>query len=217
MPEKAHITQKMDRTTNIIVGLACRISATRWGRVLCVPLLRRWEPLEIVDENGCICGVAPRKKAHGDNRLLHRVVHVLVFDRRGRLLLQKRSPEKQVAPGRWDTSVGGHVDFGETVEAAMRRETNEELGIRPAAPQFAYCYIHANDFESELVYTYICGFEGQIRHNPAEISEVAFWDPCQITAAMGTGKLSENFEDEFRHYQDWRGQAPHTDTRSPCC
>ncbi|MBS3732341.1 MAG: NUDIX domain-containing protein [Desulfobacterales bacterium] len=207
----------MDRKTNTVLGLARHISATRWGRVLCAPLLRRWQPLEIVDENGRICGVAPRKQAHGDNRLLHRVVHVLVFDRRGRLLLQKRSMQKQVAPGRWDTSVGGHVDFGETVEEAMHREMSEELGICPAAMQFAYCYIHANDFESELVYTYICGFDGEIRHNPAEISEVRFWNPTRIAAAMGTGKLSENFEDEFRRYQNWNGQDPYTETRNPCC
>ena len=207
----------MHRKTNTVLGLACRISATRWGRVLCAPLLRRWEPLEIVDETGRICGVAPRKQAHGDNRLLHRVVHVLVFDRRGCLLLQKRSMQKQVAPGRWDTSVGGHVDFGETVEAAMHREMAEELGICPVAPEFAYCYIHANDYESELVFTYVCGFDGRIRHNPEEISEVRHWDPARITAAMGTGVLSDNFEDEFLRYQQWRGQAPQTVTRNPCC
>ncbi|MFW5936999.1 MAG: hypothetical protein ACOCS6_02985 [Desulfosalsimonas sp.] len=71
--------------------------------------------------------------------------------------------------------------------------------------------IHANDFESELVFTYVCTFDGQIRHNPEKISEVCFWDPARIAAAMGTGVLSDNFEDEFRRYQHWRGQAPHTE------
>ncbi|MFP3979857.1 MAG: hypothetical protein ACLFUY_00535 [Desulfobacterales bacterium] len=71
--------------------------------------------------------------------------------------------------------------------------------------------IHANDFESELVFTYVCTFDGQIRHNPEEISEVCFWDPARIAGAMGTGVLSDNFEDEFRRYQHWRGQAPHTE------
>ena len=197
----------MNKLPKSILDIAFRLSATRWGRALCIPLLRRCEALEIVDAEGCVCGIASRKQVHGDNRLLHRVVHVLVFDSNDRLLLQKRSMQKRVAPGRWDTSVGGHVDFGETVETALHREIKEELGICPISPAFAYCYTHTNDFESERVFTYVCRWEAGIRYNTAEISEVRFWDHEEILAAMGTGRLSENFEDEFRRYQQWKAQT----------
>lgn len=186
---------------NRLLDIACFISARRWARPLCVPLFRRFEILDIIDDSGSICGAAPRNRVHGDKSLLHRVVHVLITDSIGRLLLQKRSPQKRVAPGRWDTSVGGHLDFDETVEAALYREMKEELGISPGPQKFAYSYIHTNDFESELVYTYVCLHEGPFRPSPEEIEQVRFWSAAEIEAAMGTGSLSENFEDEFMRYK----------------
>jgi isopentenyldiphosphate isomerase len=140
---------------------------------------------------------------HGNNQWIHRVVHVLVFDSRDRLLLQKRSLNKQVAPGKWDTSVGGHVDCGESLMAAAQREMKEELGISPEPPRFIYQYIHSNDFESELVSTYICRHDGEISHNPQEIDEVRFWDLEDIETRLGAGIFSDNFEDEFRRYKAW--------------
>lgn len=191
---------------NPLISFACFISKVGVGRIMCTPLLRKLEILDIVDQQGRICGAAPRDRAHGDNSLLHRVVHVLVIDYNGRILLQKRCRGKKVAPGKWDTSVGGHVDFAESVEDAMYREMAEELGIRPVFPEFAYSYIHANNFESELVFTYISGYKGVLRPNPCEIDDVRFWSRSEILAALGSGELSENFGDEFRRYLYWAAQ-----------
>ena len=170
---------------------------------ICHQLAREKEILEVVDTQGCVIGAAPRECVHGNNQLLHRVVHVLVFDRKNRLLLQKRSLNKRVAPGRWDMSVGGHVDCGESIETAMFREMEEELGIRPGSPQFAYQYIHSNDFESELVFTYTCQHDGAIAFNPEEIDAVKFWEIEEINNSLGKIILSDNFEDEFLRYQRW--------------
>lgn len=172
---------------------------------ICCFLADRLQLLDIVDGDGRIVGAAPRRCVHGDNRLLHRVVHVLVFDAGGRLLLQKRSAQKKVAPGRWDTSVGGHVDCGESIEEAMRREMSEELGVSGISPRFAYRYQHSNDLESELVFTYWCVYDGPIRFSEDEIDLVKFWEMEEIESAMGQGILSDNFEDEFRRYQTWAG------------
>jgi isopentenyldiphosphate isomerase len=79
----------------------------------------------------------------------------------------------------------------------------EELGISPEPPQFIYQYIHSNDFESELVSTYICRHDGAISHNSQEIDEVRFWDPGDIETRLGAGIFSDNFEDEFRRYKAW--------------
>jgi isopentenyldiphosphate isomerase len=173
---------------------------------ICRLLACRHELLEVVDRQGRICGAAPRCEVHGNRDWLHQVVHVLVFDDSGRLLLQKRSFQKTVAAGKWDTSVGGHVDCGESIESAMQREMAEELGIHGAAPQFAYQYIHSNDFESELVHTYICRCNGGIRFNPDEIDSVAFWAPSEISANLGKGIFSDNFEHEFALYRKWAGR-----------
>ncbi len=80
------------------------------------------EILEIVNEQGDVTGTATREEIHKDNSLLHRVIHLLLFNRKGLLLLQKRSTSKDIAPGKWDTSVGGHVDPGEDINTALKRE-----------------------------------------------------------------------------------------------
>ena len=175
---------------------------------ICCSLACKKEIIEVVDREGRVVGAAPRDCVHGDNRLLHRVVHVLVCDAGNRLLLQKRSLNKKVAPGRWDTSVGGHVDCGEAIEDAMLREMEEELGIRPDMPCYAYQYIHTNNVESELVFTYICRYDGPIRFNPEEIDAVKFWTTAEIETAVGRGVLSDNFEDEFQRYRRWASVAP---------
>jgi isopentenyldiphosphate isomerase len=158
------------------------------------------ELLEIVDERGQVVGLAPRAVIHGNPSLLHRVVHVLVVNSLGEMLLQKRSMNKDVAAGRWDTSVGGHVDPGEGLIEAARREMLEELGIGGGPLEFLYSYTHSNPYESELVHTYRCLHEGPFSFNPEEIDEVRFWAIEEIISATGSGALSDNFQREIRTY-----------------
>jgi len=159
------------------------------------------EFLEIVNERGEVMGLAPRSEIHGNPALLHRVVHVLAFDPKGKILLQKRSMKKDVAPGRWDTSVGGHVDPDETLIQAAKREMEEELGIS-APVEFLYAYRHSNDYETELVHTYKCLVDGNcaFSFNREEIDELRFWGLDEIEKHIGTGILSDNFEHEIRMY-----------------
>ncbi len=65
------------------------------------------------------------------SKLPHRIVHVLLFDKKKRLLLQQRSKNKSFCPLCWVTSANGHVISGETPRQAAGRECQEELGIRP--------------------------------------------------------------------------------------
>lgn len=178
------------------------------------------ELLDIVTPEGQIIGKARRNEVHGNNKLLHRVVHVFVFNVEGKLLLQKRSMKKDVAPGVWDTSVGGHVDLGETIEAAVFREMEEELGITMPVPEwgtegppcscaqplFMYKYIHSNQIESELVHSYSYIHNGEVVFNTDEIDEVRYWDLNEIKETLGKGILSDNFEHEFVSYLSWSGR-----------
>ena len=87
------------------------------------------EMFPLVDEEGNITGAATRGECHNGSKLLHPVVHLHVFNSRGELFLQRRPAWKDIQPGKWDTSVGGHIDLGESVEMALIREAREELGI----------------------------------------------------------------------------------------
>jgi len=163
------------------------------------------EFLEIVDFMGNIIGCEPRKKIHGNPTLMHRVAHVLVTNKRGEILLQKRSRKKDVAPGRWDTSVGGHVGIGEDLLTSSKREMHEELGISGHEPECLYSYIHRNEYETEMVTTFRCVCEHGFSFNEAEIDDIRFWSHNEIEKAIGLQILSDNFEHEFRTYLGYLG------------
>ena len=100
-----------------------------------------------------------------------------MFDEFGKLFLQHRSLSKDIQPGKWDTSVGGHIDFGETVEEALAREAREELGLSLTTTVPLYTYIHRSDKEAEYVNTFatVCNpTEITIDYN--EISEGLFFE-----------------------------------------
>ncbi len=159
--------------------------------------------LPLVNEAGEVTGSARRSEAHGNPKLMHPVVHCIVVNARGDILLQLRSATKDVQPGRWDTSVGGHVDVGESVDAAVRREMQEELGLdaQDNPPRFLYRYVMRSAIETELVHTYVCVAEGPFRPEPGDIDELRFWSGEEIERAIGSGVFTPNFEDEFRRFQ----------------
>ena len=87
------------------------------------------ELVDLYDENRLPLGKTAERggpKGPGEYRT---VIHVCVFDRQGRLLIQQRAPEKFIWPNLWDVSVGGGVDAGETSRQGAEREFREELGV----------------------------------------------------------------------------------------
>jgi len=87
------------------------------------------EFLEVIDEKNNVLCLAPRRQCH-EQGLLHKAVHVHVFDEKGRLYLQKRGATTDRFPLYWDSSCAGHVSPGEPLEKAAERELEEELGLR---------------------------------------------------------------------------------------
>ncbi len=162
------------------------------------------EILEVVSTDGRVIRTLPRSIIHGNPSLIHRVVHVLVFNKEGELLLQKRSTNKDVAAGKWDTSVGGHVNPGETLDEAVRREMEEELGMAYCHPEFLYSYIHSNPYETELVHTYSCVYNGKIIFNKDEIDEVRAWKIEEIKGRLDEDIFSDNFKHEIKTYLQHR-------------
>lgn len=156
------------------------------------------ELFPLVNANGAVVGSATRSECHNGSKLLHPVVHLHVFNNRGELLLQKRSMRKDIQPGRWDTSVGGHVDFGESIETALLREAQEELGIAGFEFQPLRNYVFESEIERELVYSYQTVFDGTFTFDPHEIDEIRFWSLAEIVEALGKSVFTPNFEDEFQ-------------------
>jgi isopentenyldiphosphate isomerase len=155
---------------------------------------------EVVDREGGKIDLVPRSVVHGDPSLLHKVVHVLVFSTWGELLLQKRSLRKDVAPGKWDTSVGGHVAPGEDLLFSAQRELREELGVSSGNLDFLYSYVYSDRHESELVHTYRCIHDGPFTFHNTEIEEICFWTLEAIRAEINQGAFSDHFRVEMDHY-----------------
>jgi isopentenyldiphosphate isomerase/intracellular septation protein A len=155
------------------------------------------EWFDIVTEKGEVKGKAPRSAVHGNPQLLHPVVHLHVFNKNGQLYLQKRALSKKVQPGKWDTSVGGHIHSGEDVSTALQREAMEELGITIQNAQPLYSYVMRNNYESELVYSFRTIANGPFKINHHEIIFGKFWRIKDIKNNLGKDLFTPNFEQEF--------------------
>lgn len=155
------------------------------------------EWFDIVDPEGKVLGRAPRSVCHARKGLLHPVVHLHLLNSQDRLFLQKRSPEKQIQPGKWDTAVGGHVSSGESVETALKREALEELGLENFQAVPLARYVWESDIESELVFMFVSRCDAVPRINAEEISAGKFWKVARLREALGKGILTPNFEFEF--------------------
>lgn len=119
-------------------------------------------------------GRKPRGEVHARG-LLHRAVHVLVFNSRGEIFLQKRSLKKDRQPGVWDSSCSGHVDSGETYDQTVVRELREEIGLNLAAPPERLFKIDAcPETDAEFVWVYRCESNGPFQLHPDEI-ETGDW------------------------------------------
>lgn len=143
--------------------------------------MQREDIFDIVDAFDRPVGRAPRSQVHARG-LRHRAIHVLIFDRLGRVFLQKRSALKDMAPLTWDSSCSGHLEAGEDYDEACVRELQEELGLVLPSPPRRWLRIEACDeTANEFVWVYRLEHEGPFRLDPAEIEEGAWYAPDDLT------------------------------------
>ena len=155
------------------------------------------EIFPVVDEMGNIIGAASRGECHNGSKLLHPVVHLHLFDKAGRLYLQKRPEWKDIQPGKWDTAVGGHVDLGENIYQALEREVREELGLNVSGAKLLRQYVFESERERELVNAFTIVCEEEPRPSD-ELDGGRFWTKEEIADSIGKGIFTPNFESEYQ-------------------
>jgi len=146
------------------------------------------EIFDVVNINDEVIDQQPRHIVHERN-LLHRAVHALVYDENNRLYLQKRSLCKDTNPGLWDTSMGGHLESGESYDQAAVRETFEELGIElDDLPQRLFKLQASKNTGYEFIWVYKIIYSGTIQ-------------PCQIEISQGRWLTADELS-------MWMSQSP---------
>lgn len=160
------------------------------------------EMVPVVEENGLVIGQVTRQSVHDGSKLMHPVIHLHIINREGCLYIQKRSMKKDLLPGRWDTAVGGHVDYGETLEEALYREASEELGFRDFNPIFLKSYIWESAREKELVSVFATVGNFTLKPDNDEVTEGRYWNMSEIESNLARGLFTPNFEQEFKSIKD---------------
>lgn len=164
------------------------------------------EIFDIVNERDEVIGQRPRREVHRLG-LQHRAVHVLVFNARGELFLQKRSMSKDTFPGAWDSSASGHLDVGEDYDACAVRELREEIGLAlPAPPERLFRIAACAETGQEFVWIYRCRAEGPFTLHPEEIERGEWFSPARVTewAASRPQDFARAFVLIWERLGEWR-------------
>ncbi|MFR9721764.1 isopentenyl-diphosphate Delta-isomerase [Streptomyces sp. MS19] len=155
--------------------------------------------LELVDEDGTTIGTAEKLAAHQAPGQLHRAFSVFLFDRAGRLLLQRRAHGKYHSPGVWSNTCCGHPLPGEEPFLAATRRTTEELGAAPDLLRTAGTvrYNHPDPasglVEQEFNHLYAGVVTAPLRPDPAEVAETGFVTPGELARLRAGGPFSAWF------------------------
>jgi isopentenyl-diphosphate delta-isomerase type 1 len=141
------------------------------------------EWFDVVNERDEVVGRATRREVHARG-LLHRAVHVLVFDGAGRIFLQKRSMLKDMSPGLWDSSCSGHLDSGEDYDVAAIRELGEEIGVHGANPTRWFRIEACAETAQEYCWVYRLRHDGPFVLHPEEIERGEWLAPEELARKM---------------------------------
>jgi isopentenyl-diphosphate delta-isomerase type 1 len=134
-------------------------------------LVQEPELFDVVDAEDRVLRSELRSVVHRD-KLMHRAVHIFVFNSDGQLYLQRRSMTKDSAPGKWVSSCSGHVDSGEDYDTAAPRELAEEIGlIEPEGLERVFKESPCRQTGQEFVWVYRCQAEGPFTLDPEEVSD----------------------------------------------
>jgi len=155
-----------------------------------------------VDSNNRVKGKITRKEAH-DRLLLHRVVHIIVLNKKQEMFLQRRSRKFKINPGLWTGSVAGHVDYGESYHTTALRELREEIGVRAKKVKFLFNYKLNDSGCNKIAKLYILeNFSGKpkIDHNEVIAGKWMPMDKIEKILETNPEKFTLSFRKVFKIY-----------------
>lgn len=143
----------------------------------------------VVDKNDNVLEYRSRYDCHHDKSLIHRTVGAVVFDEKGRVLLQKRSNSKDMGAGLWGISCAGHVRKGQEYEEALHRELIEELGVDMPVTYMTK-FIPADEDETEMSALYKGVSSGPFTPNLEEVERLEFFSPRELAFKVATREVT---------------------------
>jgi isopentenyl-diphosphate delta-isomerase len=161
----------------------------------------RVEHVVLVDEDDVPVGTAPKLAAHREG-CLHRALSVIVRDRQGRILLQKRHVGKYHSGGLWTNTCCSHPRPDEPVQVAAVRRLREEMGfscrVQPLISVTYRADVGNGLIEHELVHVFAGLYEGPVRPEPAEADGYDWVEPAALQADMA--RSPERYSVWFKKY-----------------
>jgi isopentenyldiphosphate isomerase len=145
------------------------------------------EFLDLVDEKDNVIGVASKEDIY-NKKLRHRIVHVLIFNDKREMALQLRAKGLKFCAGCWSTSVGGHVQSGETYEEGALREYEEELGIKSDIEFFSKDSYSAEGTPDKFLATFKTKSNGPFNLETRAVERIEFFSIDEIKRMVDSGE-----------------------------
>ena len=146
-----------------------------------MPVPASEEIVTVVDGANRPVAELPRHRVRSEN-LPHRATYIFVFDRRGRVLVQRRTAIKDIYPSHFDLAAGGVVAAGESYETCAEREAAEELGIRGATLERKLDFYYEDERNRCFGRVFTCVHEGPFTLQAEEVESVEFLTADEIAA-----------------------------------
>ncbi len=146
------------------------------------------ELVDIVDDDDRVIATVTRAEMRA-KRLQHRSVGIAVLSSDGRLLIHRRSADKDLWPGWWDIAAGGVVTAGESYEAAARRELAEELGVDAVELDYLGQSHYIDDHLAALCRGYRVVHDGPFNFDDGEIVEARWVTPAELKTMRTTHRF----------------------------
>lgn len=159
------------------------------------------ELFDVCDPEDRVIGQARRADVHAGN-LLHRAVHVWVFRRDGRLVVQRRSASKDQYPNGLTSSASGHLDSGEDYLPAAIRELGEELGLHGVELQFSVKLLAGPETAYEHTVLYVIETDAELTPNVGEVARLELYTLRELRALLSQPD-GGNLTPPFRELLTW--------------
>ncbi|WP_435415912.1 NUDIX hydrolase [Polaribacter aestuariivivens] len=165
------------------------------------------ELIDILTPEGKSTGKTALKSEAHKNGWFHATVHVWLYTKDEKILLQKRAMTKKVFPGLWDISVAGHIAAGETILASAKREVFEEIGLELQEEDFKkigtriHQVSHKNGIiDNEFHHVFIAELKIPVEKLKIQIEEVDDIQLFELSVLTSTKNLENVLLPRFHDY-----------------